>query len=192
MDCEAGLSAHLESLRLEYTTLRSEITARIPSRYQFLGFFAASTAILVTAFVQAKGDKAVIPLVIGTFLIVLGLQQYFVAQRSLGKLSDRIVKLEQDINRIIRGLPGAPEDQALHWESHSQWKRSWLMQAQHGPGQVRSDLVLGSSKLGWDKTGRDLRRRRTCPEVTDGGCPTNRGKTNVVDIDDPLPVNAIT
>jgi hypothetical protein len=113
----------VEVLALEYSALRSDILHRSAARYSLLGVFLGVAAVLV-ALIDNSDKISWWPTGVVILIIYVGTValSYLDAGRSIGRLSNRLVELEDAINRKM----GRSAQPLLVWERMQQEDRGFV------------------------------------------------------------------
>ncbi|GHC65739.1 hypothetical protein GCM10010309_29210 [Streptomyces violaceochromogenes] len=113
----------------EYRTLREEVTQRVASRMQMIGFAGIISALVAVSKKFTLGAPTVYVAVLVLLLAVLWLRGF---NRAIQRIGRHLRTLEARINALATQAWGTP-DALLTWETGTQDAR---MQVRGVPGQV--------------------------------------------------------
>jgi hypothetical protein len=108
----------IDVLALEYAALRGDIVHRSAARFSMLS--VALTVFAVLAALLQLSDQISLPFTGGVIAVYLGavLLAWLDAGRSIARLSDRLVELEDQINKLTNN-----PTPLLKWETEQQRRR---------------------------------------------------------------------
>lgn len=105
----------VEVLLREYDTLRTEILARVRTRFELLGFLA-----IITAFAGSRDSSTTVAVTVAAVALLIAIVVWIWFARGIKRCAVRILEIETKVNELL-------DDDLLRWESSlprdSWWRR---------------------------------------------------------------------